>query len=319
MIKLIKNEIIKIFKRKNTYILLFIVITLIAGYNIFEKMINVSQDISSQYKKAYKNDKMLLENYDILDVDEPYEDIVERLALEKYAIENNIEYNIMLNSENKNALLPIDARILLMKFFNNFELITIFIFIYFSTIILSEEYNTGTIKNLLTKPYKRITILTSKIITLVLVTIMLLITIMLFQTFLGGVLFGFDSYSLDSIRYNISTQNIETARLSQYMFVMLLCKMPMYLLIIFVGLLIGIITNNIALNILFLFGMYVLSTINYLINDISKYIFIFNWDLSKFLFGVGKIANPLIISIISLLIIFVLLCFIFKNKDIRNE
>lgn len=319
MIKLIKNELIKIFKRKNTYILLLIGVTLIFGYNVFTKLINTSQDISKQYEKAYRNDKMLLENYDILEVNEPYEDIVERLTLEKYAIENNIEYNIMLNSENRNVLLPNDARILLMKFFNNFELITVFIFIYFSVTILSEEYDTGTIKNLLIKPYKRKTILISKIIVLILVTITLLISILFFQTILGGVLFGFDSYSLDAIRYNVSTKNIDTMNLIQYIVMILVCKMPMYLLISFVGLLIGVITNNIALNILFSLGMYLLSTMNYLINCISKYIFIFNWDISKFLFGVGKITNPLIISIISLLIIFILLCFMFQNKDIRNE
>lgn len=319
MIGLIENELIKIFKRKNTYILLFIIITLITSYNLFEKITNSIENVSNQYERAYKNDKMLLENYDILDVDEPYEDIVERLTLEKYAIENDIEYNIMLNSENKNALLPSDARILLMKFFDNFELITIFIFIYFSTIILSEEYNTGTIKNVLTKPYKRVTILISKIIALILVTISLLISMMLLQIFLGGVLFGFDSYLLDAIRYNVLTHNVEIIKLSHYMFMMLLCKIPMYLLVIFAGLLIGIITNNIALNILFLLGIYLLSTMNYLINDISKYSFIFNWDISKFLFGVGEITNPLIISITSLLIIFVLLLFIFLNKDIRNE
>ena len=137
MLKLIKNELTKIFKRKNIYILLTIGILIIIAYNIFQKITNSNMDISKQYQRAYNNDKMLLENYDELNIDESYEEIEERIKLEEYAINNKIKYNIFLNTENKNAPLPSDARILLMKIFNNFDIIIIFILIYLSTTIIT--------------------------------------------------------------------------------------------------------------------------------------------------------------------------------------
>ena len=52
MQKLIKNELIKIFKRKNIYILILIGITIILGYNSYQKMINSDVDIQRQYERG---------------------------------------------------------------------------------------------------------------------------------------------------------------------------------------------------------------------------------------------------------------------------
>lgn len=317
MLKLIKNEFIKIFKRKNTYILLFIGIALILTYNIFTKITNTTQDINRQYENAYKNDKLILENYNNLNINESYEDIIERITLEKYAIENNIQYNIMFNSENKNIPISKDARILLMKTFNNFDIIIIFLLIYFSTTILSEEYTTGTIKTLLTKPYTRLKILLSKIISLISIIVLVSCSTVLFQQILGGILFGFDSYSLEAIRYNPITNDIETMNLGLYMIIIILSKMPMYILLTLASLLFGVITNNIALNILISLGLYLISTFEILINNISKFLFIFNWDISKYLFF--DLKMPLFISFASALFITTILIYIFNNKDIKNE
>lgn len=318
MFHLMQNELIKIFKRNNTYILLLIGLAVILSYNIFAKLNNSVQDVSNQYKRAYNNDKLILENYDSLQIKDSLEDIKERITLEQYAIQNNIKYNILLNSQNKNVIIPVDARSLLIKTFNNFDIIIVFLLIYFSTTILSEEYTTGTIKTLLTKPYKRTKILLSKIICLVFITILLLFTVLLIQMILGGILFGFESYSLEAIRYNVVTKSIDTMNLSFYMLMISLCKMPMYLLLILIGLLLGVITNNISLNILILLGLYILSTLKFLINNFTKYIFIFCWDISKFLFTEVTITNYLVISIVSIIILFSLLLFIFKKMDIKN-
>ena len=139
MFNLLKNELIKIFKRKNIYILFLLSFLIITGYNLFVKLGNINIDINEQYIRAYNQDKMYLENYDDLNIKDKYSDILERVNLEKYAIDNDIKYNILVNTENKNAILPSDARILLMKFFNNFEIIIIFIIIYVSSTIIYEE------------------------------------------------------------------------------------------------------------------------------------------------------------------------------------
>ena len=159
----------------------------------------------------------------------------------------------------------------------------------------------------------------SKILTIILVTALIVSFIVLFQYLLGGMLFGFDSYSLEAIRYNQYMQSIETMNLSNYILLITSSKMIMYILLSLISLLFGIITNNIALNILVSLGIYIISTIGSLINDISKYLFIFNWDISKYFFTTDiLVKQSIFISFVTFLLIFLPLIIIFKNKDIKN-
>ena len=304
MLKLIKNELIKIFKRRNIYILLAIGILIIVIYNLFEKFSSSNIDINMQYQRAYNNDKLLLENYDELNIDDSYEEIEERIKLEEYAINNKIQYNILLDTENKNVTLPKDARILLLKLFDNFDIIVIFILIYISSTIIAEEYSNGTIKYLLIKPHSRIKILFSKIITDILIIVMLISFITLFQYLLGGLLFGFDSYNLDAIIYNSSNKVIETRELAKYMIELIIAKMPMYFALTLISLLFGVITNNIALDILVSLGIYII---------------INNYDVSKYLYNSNYLFNDLIIIYgIIIIILLLFLTVIFRKKEIKN-
>lgn len=294
MKKLIENELIKIFKRKNIYILLLIGILMIVGYTMFQKITNPKvDDIVKQYEKGYERDKSYLEYQKNID-DEKYEEIVERMALEKYAVENNIQYNILLNSENTNAPLPKDARIILMKIFDNFDIIFVFIVIAISSTIISEEYSKGTIKNLFVKPHKRAKIMCSKIITNIFIVIIIIVFMVLLQYTIGGLIFGFDSYSLDAIIYNKADQSINVMNLSYYMINLIINKVSLYILLIAIGILISSFTSNIALNILISLGIYI----------------IFNYS---------NIAYSPIILIVFAIIIDMLSLVIFQNKDVKNE
>ncbi len=294
MKKLIENELIKIFKRKNIYILLLIGILMIVGYSLFQKITNPKvDDIVKQYEKGYERDKSYLEYQKNID-DEKYEEIVERMALEKYAVENNIQYNILLNSENTNAPLPKDARIILMKIFDNFDIIFVFIVIAISSTIISEEYSKGTIKNLFVKPHKRAKIMCSKIITNIFIVIIIIVFMVLLQYTIGGLIFGFDSYSLDAIIYNKADQSINVMNLSYYMINLIINKVSLYILLIAIGILISSFTSNIALNILISLGIYI----------------IFNYS---------NIEYSPIILIVFAIIIDMLSLVIFQNKDVKNE
>ena len=292
MFKLIENELIKIFKRKNIYILLIIGLVIILCQNIYCKLLNSDYDITYLYEQAYKQDLLKLEQYDNLLKKENYSDIEERVKLEKYALENNIKYNILLNSNNTN--LPVDARIALMRFFNNFDIIIIFIVIYVATTILSEEYNKGTIKNLLTKPHKRVSIILSKIITCILIVIIITILIIIFQYLIGGAIFGFDSYSLEAIRINQETKEIETMNLYKYILLISIDKIQMYIIISLIGVLISNITNNISINILILLGIYIASKM------------------------IEVTIQPIVVTTICVIVIFLLTFIIFSKKDIKN-
>ena len=84
-----------------------------------------------------------------------------------------------------------------------------------------------------------------------------------------------------------------------------------------VSIIFGIVTNNIALNILASMGLYFVSTMKLLINNISKYLFIFNWDLTKN--NITDIKQSIFILCSSFLLVFIALIIVFNNKDIRNE
>ena len=287
MLKLIENELIKIFKRKNVYILLVIGVLIIIIYNLFEKFSSYNIDINMQYQRAYNNDRMLLENYDELNIDDSYEEIEERIKLEEYAINNKIQYNIFLNTTNKNVQLPSDARIILLKLFDNFDIIIIFILIYLSSTIVTEEYSVGTIKHLLAKPHSRTQILFSKIITNIFIIAIVI-----------GFITLFDSYNLDAIIYNSSDKTIETIELTKYMIKLITAKIPLYIVLSLISLTFGIITNNIALDILVSLGIYIILK---------------SYDVSKYLY-----SYLIIIYCITIIILLLLLTVIFNKKDIKN-
>lgn len=327
MIKLIGNELQKIFKRKNIYILFLIIFIFIVGFN-FLKRTSIQEDVQSIYLNIYNNDKSSLENYEYLNLQEDYSTILERVELEKYAIENKIDYNILLNSENKNMSLPNDARILLMKFFDNFDIALIIIIVYISSTIVAEEFVSGTIKNLLIKPHTRIKIISSKILVILLICLILPIIFLITQYIVGGLVFGFDSYSLSAIRFNHIKSNIEVIPMYKYITIIIISKLPMYIGIGLISILIGIITSNVALNILLSIGIYIISIIkNPVIQamNIYKYISIYNWDFSKYLFGNNynlinnNIIIPIVSSLITLIIIYLLIISMFKNKEVTNE
>ena len=192
------------------------------------QIINFSSiDVVNQYKKALNSDIYYMEN-NKFDKEDDYK-IIERIALERYAIDNNIKYNILLNSQNINAILPQDARILLMKVFDNFEILIIFLIIYLSCTIIIEEFQSGTIRNVLIKPYSRIKILFSKILTNFLIITVSVIVLVVLQYLIGGLLFGFESYSLEAVRYNSYNKDIVTIDLIQYMLTITVSKLFMYI------------------------------------------------------------------------------------------
>lgn len=267
---------------------------MIVGYSMFQKITNPKvDDIVKQYEKGYERDKSYLEYQKNID-DEKYEEIFERMALEKYAYENNIQYNILLNTESTNAPVPKDARIILMKIFDNFDIIFVFIVIAISSTIISEEYSKGTIKNLFVKPHKRAKIMCSKIITNIFIVIIIIVFMVLLQDTIGGLIFGFNSYSLDAIIYNKADQSINVMNLAYYMINLTINKISLYILLIAIGILISSFTSNIALNILISLGIYI----------------IFNYS--------NIVYSPIILIIFAILIDMLSLI-IFQKKDVKNE
>ena len=160
--------------------------------------INFGNNVSNQYIEQYKNNYYNIKSYQVNTYSESQDFINKsideckaQMELYKYALENNIEYDIS-NEKNLINNNKIDARIAFIRVFKHFNLIIVVIAIYISSTIITEEINKKTIKNLLTKPHKRRTILIAKMIACMVIIIITMIFIAFVQYIVGGIIFGFD-------------------------------------------------------------------------------------------------------------------------------
>ena len=306
-------------------------------YNLrLENNINFGNDIKNQYLHEYKSN-----SYEILAIknwrDESQAFINENInrykaniSLCKYAIENNINYDI---SNNNNLLLnnKIDARNSFIRTFEHFEIIIIIIIIYISTTIVTEETNKGTIKSLLTKPHKRSTILLSKILACIITTIITMLIILIAQYIAGGVIFGFNSYKLEYIGYNFNDGQVFTMNLFMYNILVGISKLPMFIILILFCIFIGVVSNHTSMSML-------ITLIIFLISDtllkewskvealslVTRYFITNNWDFSIYLFGgISNISGVALISSIFIYIVYMLILlgvsiYKFNKKEIKN-
>ena len=195
--------------------------------------------------------------------------------------------------------------------------------------IVSEEFNRGTIKLLLVKPYSRIKILLSKFIVCMIILVLTISFIYAFQLVVGGIVNGFDGLSTPAIVYNFDTNKVETMNLLAYVALVGLCKLPMYILLVALAFACSTIFANTALAVAVPFLGYIASS---LINQFALYynikqIIYFvtpNWDLSYYLFGGTPLFKELTlpfsiaICLIYLIIMLVISCVVFKKRDIKN-
>ena len=263
--------------------------------------------------KDFKNENIENLNSDDLQY---YQSALEEANLNKYYIENMIS----LDSLSRNTFLNL---------FGNYELFILIVGIVIAGSIVSEEFNRGTIKLLLVKPYNRVKILISKFIVCMIILIITIAFIYVFQLVVGGVINGFDGFSTPAIVYNFDTNTVETMNLLAYVALIGICKLPIYILLTTLAFTCSTIFTNTALAVSVPFLGYIASS---LINQFAllyniKGIIYFvtpNWDLSYFLFGGTPLFKELTvpfsitICLIYLLIMLVISCIVFKRRDIKN-
>ena len=231
-----------------------------------------------------------------------------------------LEHHIF--SEDKNT---IDYIVECMTSIDAFIIIAIIII---SGSIISEEFNKGTIKQLLTKPYSRGKILTSKIIaSLIAITIF----VILYQT----VFIIANCYETNSFNSLFGTNviydfNLDRARevsvLSQCIYGFI-STLPAYLIIFILIIFIGIVSTNAVATTVIGFGAFIGGDLLqlWLNPKILSFIPLCTWNLSSFMYG-GMNYNTHITFGKSLLIdistifIFTLLSYVtFKRKEIKNQ
>ena len=240
------------------------------------------------------------------------------LNINKYIIENKININ-------KPNTLNYQLRTIV----DDYELFIVLIILISSSILISEEFSKGTIKQLLIKPYKRSEILLSKYLTCIIICILTIIILFLSHMIIGGIIFGFNSLKNGVVIYNFKLHNITKINIFIYMLLRIISKAPMFIILITVSFILGIILNSIVGSFSIVMLIYTFSElINKLAIDYNlkflKYSITLNWNYQKYLFGAIAeykyldLKKSLLIFIIYDIILMSIMLISFSKKNIRN-
>ena len=219
---------------------------------------------------------------------------------------------------------------ILQSFYSQFGIFLIVVVVMIAGTIVSEEFNKGTIKLLLVKPYTRSKILIAKAITTLIMIIFVIIVTLLMEILIGGVIFGFDSLSEPAVVYNFNTNTIQEMNIFASLGIQTLTQLPMIILLATLAFAISTIFSNSTLAItISLLGYMSSSIINQLAigYDLQflKYFVTMNWDLSMYLYG-GlpymegmSMLLSILICVAYFLIMMIPTFIVFKKRNIKNQ
>ena len=257
---------------------------------------------------------------------------------EELTYEQKLEYNSYLEEQAESRYILETGRDIhntnslkgiLENFYAQFGIFLIVVVVMIAGTIVSEEFNKGTIKLLLVKPYTRTQILLSKFLTVLIISAFVIVSTILMQILVGGILFGFESLFEPVVVYNLSTNSIQEMNIFAYLGIQTLTQLPIIILLATLAFAISTIFSNSALAItVSLLGYMGASIINQLAIaynlSFMKYFVTMNWDLSQYLFG-GlpymegmNLITSIIICVIYLLIMLIPTFIIFKKRNIKN-
>lgn len=252
-------------------------------------------------------------------------------AIARYAIENGIDGTIS-NQGNSNLKygLAYSAKSELFDAFSGYSLFIIILIIIVAGTIVSEEFNKGTIKLLLVRPYSRVKILLSKYITCLIVLICSIIFVALMQTVVGGIVYGFDSYKNPTVLYNYATNSLNVVSMTGTLAIMAVAILPKLILLMTLAFTLStVITNTPVAIAIPLLGSMVESIINQLAimyekANFLKYFVTPNWDFSQYFYGALPqmkgitLGFSVCICLAYFIVMMALSIWNFKKKNIKN-
>lgn len=258
--------------------------------------------------------------------------------IEELTYQEKLEYNSYLEDQaesryiletgkdiyNTNSLKGI-----LENFYSQFGIFLIVVVVMIAGTIVSEEFNKGTIKLLLVKPYTRNKILMAKAITTLIMIIFIIVVTLVMQILIGGIIFGFDSLSEPVVAYNFNTNTMEEMNIFASLGVQTLTQLPMIILLATLAFAISTLFTNSTLAItISLLGYMAASIINQLAIgydlQFMKYFVTMNWDLSIYANGAlpymegMNMTMSIIICVIYFLIMMIPTFMVFKKRNIKN-
>lgn len=254
----------------------------------------------------------------------------EMLNLSEYYLKNNLNDNINLMSFNERWNLASESDTSVITAFSQSNLFIIILIIVIAGTIVSEEFNKGTIKLLLVRPYKRMKIFVAKFTACLIVLVLSYLVIGVAQFICTGITNSFGDYVGKAWIYNFNTNTVQEISTFKYMILSGLAVLPQFLLLMTLAFSLSVLFINspiaIALPLLGMMGAEIINQIAYGVEK-AKFLRFFvtpNWDLSKYLFGKLPEFEPISLpfSITICVIYFVVMIIgsmiIFKKREIKN-
>lgn len=266
------------------------------------------KDSMNELKDSFDESKCKIEYKSYIEENEKY----------KYAIENNVEIENVSTS-----------RYGIVNFISEYSLFILIISIVVSGNIVSTEFDKGTIKLLLVRPYNRTKILLSKYISSLFIILLSIISIFIMQFIVSGIFYGYSSLNIPQIIYNFNTNSIQYINIFKYSILETIATLPKFVLLTTLGFTISTIINNSIVGVAIpIVGYFAAEIINVIIQSYSikllKYFITPNWNFTPYLFGgISEFSGitfifSLIICTIYLLILIIPTFIIFNKKNIKN-
>ena len=289
-----------------------------------DKNINYGSD---NYKSiAVQNYRMYMGNYiqssqgrNLTDEDKSeINGYLEKANLYKYDLYNDTEYQ---NTATANYTFQ--------NSIGTYIAIIVMVVVIVAGVSISEEFNKGTVKLLLVRPYSRTKILISKLIAVFITMLITTATILLLQFIIGGIVYGFGTYMMNVVQFDFTTNSIVTLNIFAYLGLIFICKLPIFILIGTLAFALSTLFLNsplaVALPILGYMGSDMINMIAISYKwDWVKYFVTPNWDLSQYLFGgtpmFSGISVEFSITICAIYFVIMIVASIvsFKKRNIKN-
>ena len=248
--------------------------------------LNTALEDYKQAPQTYKEFKeSIIKNTSEFNIKEEYQikrqyiEYMKNNANNKYIIDNKVDINSPKTTRN----------LLINTLSDNFLFIMIIVAAVAGSIV-STEFDKGTIKLLLIRPYSRNKILLSKYIVSMFMIIFAILSAFIMQLIIGGIFFGFSSLNIPVVIYNFVQNKVMHINLFKYIFDNVLAVLPEFILLATLAFAISTITNvstlGVALPIVGVGAADIINLIAINRNIIPlKYFVTLNWNFTNYLYG----------------------------------
>lgn len=287
--------------------------------------LNIALEDYNPTPQTYKEFKeSIIKNTSEFNIKEEYQikrqyiEYMKNNANNKYIIDNKVDINSPKTTRN----------LLINTLSDNFLFIMIIIAAGAGSIV-STEFDKGTIKLLLIRPYSRNKILLSKYIVSMFMIIFAILSAFIIQLIVGGIFFGFSSLNIPVVIYNFVQNKVMHINLFKYIFDNVLAVLPEFILLATLAFAISTITNvstlGVALPIVGVGAADIINLIAINRNIIPlKYFVTLNWNFTNYLYGgvnsfpALSIPFSILICAIYFLIMIITAFIVFNKRNIKN-